>query len=332
MTKKGGLGKGLSAIFGENNNASTVNNAENITATDKQIEVNIQDITANPYQPRRIFDENKLQELSNSIKEYGIIQPLVVRKKNQGYELVAGERRLRAASLGGLKKVPVVIKEYDDAKMMEIALIENIQRHDLNPIEEAQGLKQLMNQFSLTQEQVALKVGRSRVAVTNILRLLNLPLEIQNNIIDGTLNMGQAKQLLSLNKKELQLHIAEEIIKNGWSSRMTEEVIRKLKAGKKLKIMQEIVEEITEKKDKQKNSAKVPNGNDVFCHDFEIRLIELLGTKVKVLPKPEEEGRQGGTIQIEYYSAEDLERIYEVLQQGNEESSSVNAHTKTLHV
>lgn len=335
MGRKGGLGKGLGAIFGENRStipAQPVAKEAAVTANEnKPQEAAIETITANPYQPRRIFDEEKLRELAASIKEFGIVQPLVVRKKGEAFELVAGERRLRAAKLAGLANVPVVIKDYDDTKMMEIALIENIQRHDLNPIEEAQGLRRLMSEFKLTQEQVAEKVGRSRVAVTNILRLLNLPQEIQNEIINGTLTMGQAKQLLGLPKKEQQLKVAKSIIANGWSSRMTEEVVRKLKEGRQLKIVREIIEAEKEEKLKTKKSKRKITENDVFCRDFESRLVELLGTKVKVLPKPEEDGRQGGTIQIEYYSAEDLERIYEVLQQGNEQPQE-KQQPRRLHV
>lgn len=335
MGRKGGLGKGLGAIFGENRStipAQPVAKEAAVTANEnKPQEAAIETITANPYQPRRIFDEEKLRELAVSIKEFGIVQPLVVRKKGEAFELVAGERRLRAAKLAGLANVPVVIKDYDDTKMMEIALIENIQRHDLNPIEEAQGLRRLMSEFKLTQEQVAEKVGRSRVAVTNILRLLNLPQEIQNEIINGTLTMGQAKQLLGLPKKEQQLEVAKSIIANGWSSRMTEEVVRKLKEGRQLKIVREIIEAEKEEKLKTKKSKRKVTENDVFCRDFESRLVELLGTKVKVLPKPEEDGRQGGTIQIEYYSAEDLERIYEVLQQGNEQPQE-KQQPRRLHV
>lgn len=335
MGRKGGLGKGLGAIFGENRStipAQPVAKEAAVTANEnKPQEAAIETITANPYQPRRIFDEEKLRELADSIKEFGIVQPLVVRKKGEAFELVAGERRLRAAKLAGLANVPVVIKDYDDTKMMEIALIENIQRHDLNPIEEAQGLRRLMSEFKLTQEQVAEKVGRSRVAVTNILRLLNLPQEIQNEIINGTLTMGQAKQLLGLPKKEQQLEVAKSIIANGWSSRMTEEIVRKLKEGRQLKIVREIIEAEKEEKLKTKKSKRKVTENDVFCRDFESRLVELLGTKVKVLPKPEEDGRQGGTIQIEYYSAEDLERIYEVLQQGNEQPQE-KQQPRRLHV
>lgn len=330
MSKKGGLGKGLGAIFGENTSPAVEKAQEPASAAQELL---IKNIAANPYQPRCNFDEEKLQELAASIKEFGVVQPVVVRKKGRNYELVAGERRLRAAGLAGLTKVPAIVKDYDDAKMMEIALIENIQRHDLNPIEEAQGLRRLMQEFKLTQEQTAEKVGRSRSAVTNILRLLNLPEQVQAQIINGVLTMGQAKQLLGLPKSEQMCEVAEAIIANGWSSRMTEEVVRKLKEGKKLKIVRELVEEEAKNKDnKEKKPKREPTENDIFCHDFEQRLVEFLGTKVKVVPKLDEQGRQGGTIHIEYYSAEDLERIYEVLQQGRHEDKPHNGEPKRLNV
>lgn len=330
MSKKGGLGKGLGAIFGENTSPAVEKAQEPASAAQELL---IKNIAANPYQPRCNFDEEKLQELAASIKEFGVVQPVVVRKKGRSYELVAGERRLRAAGLAGLTKVPAIVKDYDDAKMMEIALIENIQRHDLNPIEEAQGLRRLMREFKLTQEQTAEKVGRSRSAVTNILRLLNLPEQVQKQIINGVLTMGQAKQLLGLPKPEQMCEVAEAIIANGWSSRMTEEVVRKLKEGKKLKIVRELIEEEAKNKDnKEKKPKREPTENDIFCHDFEQRLVEFLGTKVKVVPKLDEQGRQGGTIHIEYYSAEDLERIYEVLQQGRHEEKPLNGEPKRLNV
>lgn len=330
MSKKGGLGKGLGAIFGENTSPAVEKAQEPASAAQELL---IKNIAANPYQPRCNFDEEKLQELAASIKEFGVVQPVVVRKKGRSYELVAGERRLRAAGLAGLTKVPAIVKDYDDAKMMEIALIENIQRHDLNPIEEAQGLRRLMQEFKLTQEQTAEKVGRSRSAVTNILRLLNLPEQVQKQIINGVLTMGQAKQLLGLPKPEQMCEVAEAIIANGWSSRMTEEVVRKLKEGKKLKIVRELIEEEAKTKDnKEKKPKREPTENDIFCHDFEQRLVEFLGTKVKVVPKLDEQGRQGGTIHIEYYSAEDLERIYEVLQQGRHEEKPINGEPKRLNV
>lgn len=330
MSKKGGLGKGLGAIFGENTSPAVEKAQEPASAAQELL---IKNIAANPYQPRCNFDEEKLQELAASIKEFGVVQPVVVRKKGRSYELVAGERRLRAAGLAGLTKVPAIVKDYDDAKMMEIALIENIQRHDLNPIEEAQGLRRLMQEFKLTQEQTAEKVGRSRSAVTNILRLLNLPEQVQKQIINGMLTMGQAKQLLGLPKPEQMCEVAEAIIANGWSSRMTEEIVRKLKEGKKLKIVRELIEEEAKNKDsKEKKPKREPTENDIFCHDFEQRLVEFLGTKVKVVPKLDEQGRQGGTIHIEYYSAEDLERIYEVLQQGRHEEKPLNGEPKRLNV
>lgn len=330
MSKKGGLGKGLGAIFGENTSPAVEKVQEPASAAHELL---IKNIAANPYQPRCNFDEEKLQELAASIKEFGVVQPVVVRKKGRSYELVAGERRLRAAGLAGLTKVPAIVKDYDDAKMMEIALIENIQRHDLNPIEEAQGLRRLMQEFKLTQEQTAEKVGRSRSAVTNILRLLNLPEQVQKQIINGVLTMGQAKQLLGLPKPEQMCEVAEAIIANGWSSRMTEEGVRKLKEGKKLKIVRELIEEEAKNKDnKEKKPKREPTENDIFCHDFEQRLVEFLGTKVKVVPKLDEQGRQGGTIHIEYYSAEDLERIYEVLQQGRHEEKPLNGEPKRLNV
>ncbi|WP_337609180.1 ParB/RepB/Spo0J family partition protein [Phascolarctobacterium succinatutens] len=330
MSKKGGLGKGLGAIFGENTSPAVEKAQEPASAAQELL---IKNIAANPYQPRCNFDEEKLQALAASIKEFGVVQPVVVRKKGRSYELVAGERRLRAAGLAGLTKVPAIVKDYDDAKMMEIALIENIQRHDLNPIEEAQGLRRLMQEFKLTQEQTAEKVGRSRSAVTNILRLLNLPEQVQAHIINGVLTMGQAKQLLGLPKPEQMCEVAEAIIANGWSSRMTEEVVRKLKEGKKLKIVRELIEEEAKNKDnKEKKPKREPTENDIFCHDFEQRLVEFLGTKVKVVPKLDEQGRQGGTIHIEYYSAEDLERIYEVLQQGRHEEKPLNGEPKRLNV
>ena len=330
MSKKGGLGKGLGAIFGENTSPAVEKAQEPASAAQELL---IKNIAANPYQPRCNFDEEKLQELAASIKEFGVVQPVVVRKKGRSYELVAGERRLRAAGLAGLTKVPAIVKDYDDAKMMEIALIENIQRHDLNPIEEAQGLRRLMQEFKLTQEQTAEKVGRSRSAVTNILRLLNLPEQVQAHIINGVLTMGQAKQLLGLPKPEQMCEVAEAIIANGWSSRMTEEVVRKLKEGKKLKIVRELIEEEAKNNDnKEKKPKREPTENDIFCHDFEQRLVEFLGTKVKVVPKLDEQGRQGGTIHIEYYSAEDLERIDEVLQQGCHEEKPLNGEPKRLNV
>ena len=313
MSKKAGLGKGLGAIFGENPTPVMEKPEVKEVVEGTPQEVAVKDIVANPYQPRKTFDEEKLQELAASIKEYGVVQPLVVRKKGKRYELVAGERRLRASKLAGLKKVPVVLKEYDEAEMMEIALIENIQRHDLNAIEEAQGIKRLMDECKLTQEQVAVKVGRSRTAVANILRLLNLAQEVQDLISQNLLSMGQAKQISTLRSEEEQILVAKSAVEQGWTARTTEEVVREILDGKKVKVVRETVKTIFDKEDKaEKKEPKVKVKADVFHKDFESKLVELLGTKVKVNPKGN--GKKGGTIEIEYYSAEDLERIYEALQ------------------
>lgn len=333
MNKKGGLGKGLGAIFEETNSGAPETEIKEEKAVvkeekieeEKPQEAKVTDILANPYQPRQTFDEEKLQELASSIKEYGIVEPLIVRKKGKKYELVAGERRLRAAKIAGLKMVPIVVREYDDVKTMEIALVENIQRHDLNAIEEAQGLRRLMTDCRLTQEQVAAKVGRSRSAVTNILRLLNMPKEIQDYISQGILNVGQAKMLSSLGSEEQQIAVAKLIIENDWSSRIVEEVVRKLKEGKLLKVVCQVVEKKDRVKIKKKGEEK--EAEELFYKDFESKLVEILGTKVKVQSKGED---KGGTIQIEYYSSEDLSRIYEILQQKQE--SSMAGPAKRLHV
>ena len=312
MSKKtGGLGKGLGAIFGENPTPIVEKPEVKEVVEGTPQEVAIKDIVANPYQPRKVFDEEKLEELAASIKEYGVVQPLVVRKKGKKYELVAGERRLRASKLAGLKKVPVVLKEYDETEMMEIALIENIQRHDLNAIEEAQGIKRLMDECKLTQEQVAVKVGRSRTAVANILRLLNLAQKVQDLISQNLLSMGQAKQIATLRSEEDQILVAKSAVEQGWTARTTEEVVREMLDGKKVKVVRETVKTIFDKKVKVKTKEEKP-AQDVFHKDFESKLVELLGTKVKVNPKAD--GKKGGTIEIEYYSPEDLERIYEALQ------------------
>ena len=335
-----GLGKGLDSLIpnalGETKTkkeTTVKSKTETTEEKEPQTLVKITKVEPNREQPRKNFDEDALQELADSIKQFGLLQPILVQNRKDYYEIIAGERRWRAAKLAGLKEVPVIIRNYTEQEIVEISLIENIQREDLNPIEEAQGLRRLMQEFKLTQEQTAEKVGRSRSAVTNILRLLNLPEQVQKQIINGVLTMGQAKQLLGLPKPEQMCEVAEAIIANGWSSRMTEEVVRKLKEGKKLKIVRELIEEEAKNKDnKEKKPKREPTENDIFCHDFEQRLVEFLGTKVKVVPKLDEQGRQGGTIHIEYYSAEDLERIYEVLQQGRHEEKPLNGEPKRLNV
>jgi len=326
MNKKAALGRGLGALFGENNNIIDNNVQQAVEQASvgvmekkeeiKPQEANINDIIPNPYQPRKTFDEEKMRELAASIKEYGIVEPLIVRVKGKKYELVAGERRLRAAKMAGIKTVPIVVREYDNTKLMEIALIENIQRHDLNAIEEAQGIRRLMSECKLTQEQVAERVGRSRSAVTNILRLLNMPKEIQEHIAKGTLSMGQAKSLASLASEEQQCAVARLIIENDWSARIVEDVVRKLKEGKLLKVVCEVIE----KKDRTRKVQQEETSATLFYRDFESRMVEILGTKVKVQPKTSAKGEdKGGTIQIDYYSQDDLNRIFEAIQSKQEE-------------
>ena len=303
---KKGLGKGLGAIFGDA--ADPVNTAvEPVRSDEEKKELLLKDIVPNPHQPRQVFDAAKLAELVESIKLHGVIQPLVVRKHGRKYEIVAGERRWRASKEAKLKTVPVIIRDYDDATMMEIALVENIQRHDLNPLEEAEGIKRLMTECKLTQEDAAKKVGRSRTAVANLLRLLNLPQQIREYVSRETLTMGQVKPLLSLDNEKQQLEVAAAIIEKGWSSRTVEDVVKELKTGRRFKVTEEAVIVAEEKANNKKGKAAA--AGDVFTSDFQNRLVELLGTKVKVVPKDEKKGK----IEIEYYSPEDLERIYDLL-------------------
>lgn len=303
MNKKG-LGKGLGAIFTDN---ETIAPVEEVQPHEKEIEIAVSDIIPNPLQPRKTFDADKLAELTESIKEHGVIQPLIVRKNGAKYEIVAGERRWRAAKTAKLKTVPVIVREYDNAKMAEIALVENIQRHDLNAIEEAEGIKRLMNEFGFNQEQAAKKIGRSRTAVTNILRLLNLPASVREAVSRETLTMGQVRPLLSLENAQEQEKLARIIAEQELSARAVEEIVKKIKNG------EEITFENDAEQTKKVNGTRKNKKTEIsiYCRDFQNRLIELLGTKVKIVPKNEKQGK----IEIEYYSAEDLERIYELLEQ-----------------
>ena len=303
MNKKG-LGKGLGAIFTDN---ETIAPVEEVQPHEKEIEIAVSDIIPNPLQPRKTFDAAKLAELTESIKEHGVIQPLIVRKNGGKYEIVAGERRWRAAKTAKLKTVPVIVREYDNAKMAEIALVENIQRHDLNAIEEAEGIKRLMNEFGFNQEQAAKKIGRSRTAVTNILRLLNLPASVREAVSRETLTMGQVRPLLSLENAQEQEKLARIIAEQGLSARAVEEIVKKIKNGEEITFEND-AEQTKKAKESRKNKKTEIS---IYCKDFQNRLIELLGTKVKIVPKNEKQGK----IEIEYYSAEDLERIYELLEQ-----------------
>ena len=284
----GGLGKGLGALLKNTDDAKG-----------KIQLVPVSDIQANPFQPRKEFDAEALEELMNSIKEYGVLQPLLVRKLLHGYELIAGERRLRASKLAGLEKVPVLVRNYTDAQVTEIALIENLQRCDLNAIEEAEAYDRLLTEFGLTQEILAQKVGRSRSHIANFLRLLRLAPRVQEYIINGSITMGQAKPLLALEEESLQLEAAEYIIAEDLSAREAEELVKKIEKSPTY---------LADREEGQEREAAADKSREIFVVEAEDRLKLLLGTNVKIKP-----GKKKSKIEIEFYSAEDLDRIIETL-------------------
>jgi len=278
-----GLGKGLSALIPME--------AEMIGREDKVAEVEIGAIHPNPFQPRRHFDEDKLSELAESIREHGVLQPVIVRAvKPVGYELVVGERRLRACQLLKLEKIPAVIKEFTNQEMMEIALIENIQRQDLNPIEEAAAYKRLLEEFGLTQEQLAQRLSKSRSLIANMVRLLNLPEQILDKVANGHLTVGHVRPLLTVENEEIQLRLAREMIEKTLTVREAEALAR---AALESKPQGET------KKERPREERLSP-----LLQDIESRLRDLFGTKVKIKSSGEK-----GKIEIDYYSSDDLERI-----------------------
>lgn len=307
--KKGGLGKGLGkgldALIPENSarkNAKT--EVEKQVVIEKVIKkeevmVKISEVEPNRNQPRKKFDEDALLELSESIKQFGIIQPLVVQKRKDYYEIIAGERRWRAAKMAGLKEVPVIIKNYTDQEIVEISLIENIQREDLNPIEEAQAFKRLLTEFHLKQDEVAEKVSKSRTAVTNSMRLLKLDERVQQMVIDDMLSTGHARALLATDDKEQQYSLANKIFEEKMSVREVEHMMQALQKPK------------TEKKRKE----EVPN--KFIYEDIEEKLKNILGTKVSVNHKKNNKGK----IEIEYYSNEELERLLELFETIHEQGA-----------
>lgn len=320
MSKHCGLGRGLESLL-----SSSESQYETAMPGDPEgaVEVPVESIRPNPYQPRKTFDKEKLKELSESIKKHGIIQPLIVRKKGLNYELVAGERRLRAARLAKLQTVPVLVREYDEKQMRELSLVENIQRHDLNPLEEAKAIQELMKQCGYTQAQAAERLGRSRAAVANLLRMLNLPEELQAMIADEKVTAGQMRPLSALTDREQQLKIGKALAENGWSARTVEEVVKTIKEGKNLQVLNERVvildkngKPVNNKKRKKKTSGVSP---DIHYKQFEENLIEALGTKVRIVSKNDNVGK----IEIDYYSLDDLDRICELLQ-GKNDSSSID--------
>lgn len=280
--KKSALGKGLEALIPD----IDVNNSK-----DGVIEISINEIAPNSEQPRKKFDEEKLQQLADSIKEHGIVQPVIVKRDGDVYRLIAGERRWRAARLAGLKKIPAITREFSEQEIMEISLIENIQREDLNAIEEAIAYKRLMEEFKLTQEDIAVKIGKSRSAIANILRLLNLDDRVKNYVVDGVLSEGHARAITNITSDDLQYEAAKKIIDENLNVRQTEKMIKTL-----------LLSRIQDKK-KRKDTKKV----EPYIQEVQERLKNALGTKVNI-----SYGRKRGKIEIDYYSYEDLDRILEI--------------------
>lgn len=277
--QKQALGKGLGALIPD---LSALDDNEKKALG--IIELALDKIVPNEYQPRKVFNDDKLQELAASIKEQGVIQPIIVHRAGSGYQLIAGERRWRASRLAGLKTIPALVKEATKRELLEMALIENIQREDLNPLEAAEAYKRLQDEFKLTQEDLAKRVGKERSTVTNFLRLLGLPKEVKHDLAAGTLSMGHAKALLSLDRVRDQLQATALIVKKGLSVRESEALASRLKNPP------------TERKTRQHQELKA----------VEEKLKKALGTKVSITSKS-----KGGRIVIEYYSPEELDRILE---------------------
>jgi ParB family chromosome partitioning protein len=280
------LGRGLGALLSSD---STVDLGA------EPSEVELDSIVPGPMQPRTHFDEASLESLAESIRTHGIVQPLLVRRRGDGYELIAGERRWRAAKLAGLSRVPVVVKEVPDESLLEIALIENIQRENLNPIEEAQAYKKLIETVGLTQEALAVRVGRDRSYITNYLRLLRLPEDLQELVKEGRLSTGHARTLLALTHADLQRRVARQIIDGGLSVRATEQLVHKA----------------TEQKPSRKPSAAQTSDPNIRAAETKLR--RALGTQVRIV-QTAEDGR--GKLEISFFNTQDLDRIYNLLTSG----------------
>ncbi len=282
MNKKG-LGKGLGALI------SAANEEVNEEINEKKgiVELKINDIEPNINQPRKKFDDEKLLKLSESIKKHGVVQPIIVKKEDNTYRIVAGERRWRAARMAGLKTIPVIIKELSERQVMEIALIENLQREDLNPIEEAEAFERLLNEYNLTQEELSEAIGRSRSAIANTIRLLGLSEKVKNCLINQDITSGHARAILSVDNKELQEKICDEIIEKNLTVRQTETLVKRFISE--------------EKKENKKN--KENKNNDEYLK-IEENLQGIFGTKVRLVSN-----NKKGKIMIEYYSEEELDRL-----------------------
>lgn len=292
--RRGGLGKGLDSLIPDT--GKTVEGEKKVKVVEKiiekptEIKVKTNKVEPNREQPRKKFDEDALQELADSIKQFGILQPLIVQEKKDYYEIIAGERRWRAAKMAGLKEVPVIIRKMTDQEAVEISLIENIQRENLNPIEEAIAYKRLLTEFQLKQEEVAERVAKSRTAVTNSMRLLKLDERVQQMVIDELLTTGHARALLAIEDPELQFETANRIFNEKMSVREVEKLVKNIGKEKPVK------------------KAENPQQTAVF-QDLEEKMKAALGTKVSINRKSDQKGK----IEIEYYSIEELERLMEIL-------------------
>ena len=293
--KRNGLGKGLDSLIPDKKVKSAASEKredkkEELVNKTGEIMVKINEVEPNREQPRKDFDEDALVELADSIKQFGILQPLLVQKKKDYYEIIAGERRWRAAKLAGLKEVPIIVKNYTEQEIVEISLIENIQRENLNPIEEAMAYKRLLEEFNLKQDEVAERVSKSRTAVTNSMRLLKLSERVQQMIVDDMISTGHARALLAIDDEEQQYILANKIFDEKLSVRETEKLVKALKNPKK-EVKKTVIEH-------------------TFVYDnIEEQMKNIIGTKVSVNPKANGKGK----IEIEYYSEEELERIYDLI-------------------
>ncbi|GKU25826.1 ParB/RepB/Spo0J family partition protein [Clostridium folliculivorans] len=286
MNKKFGLGKGLSALIPEEDNE----NSDELTDKSATM-IPLNNIKANESQPRRYFDNDKINELSESIKNHGIIQPLILKKENDNYTIIAGERRWRAAKQLMLKEVPAIVMDIDDKEILEISLIENIQREDLNAIEEAQAYERLLHEFSLTQEKLSERIGKSRTAISNTIRLLNLDKRVQSYIIEGVLSEGHGRAILALGDKDKQYEVAQKAIDESLSVRDVEKLIKAY------------LNKIDKIEEKGNEEVLKP-----YYKDIQEQLQDYFGTKVNINSK-----KNKGKIEIEYYSEEDLQRILEII-------------------
>ena len=289
--KKSGLGKGLDSLIIDKAVSKTVTETVPSETKKQEVSVSITKVEPNREQPRKNFDEDALLERSESIKQFGVLQPLLVQDKKEYYEIIAGERRWRAAKLAGLKEVPVIIKDLTAQEIVEISLIENIQREDLNPIEEAMAYKRLLNEFNLKQDEVAERVSKSRTAVTNSMRLLKLDERVQQMVVDDMISTGHARALLGITENEKQYTVAQQIFDEKLSVRETEKLVKKLQNQK---------EAVSKKQDDSTLS--------VIYQDLEQKLKNIMGTKVSIHTKDHKKGK----IEIEYYNKEELDRIIEL--------------------